>query len=58
MNNSNTPTHQKIMIPLRLPRDLYEQMMEAVHARKKTERGYSANQYLSDLLTKDLGKKK
>ena len=58
MNNSNTPTHQKIMIPLRLPREVYEQMIEEVHKRKKIDRGFSVNQYLSDLLTKDLGKKK
>ncbi len=58
MNNSNTPTHQKIMIPLRLAPDIYEQMMEIVHKKKKIERGYSANQYLTELLAEDLKGKK
>ncbi len=59
MNKSNTPTNQKIMIPLRLPPDIYNQMMDKVQRKKKDERGYSVNQYLTDILTKDLeGKKK
>ena len=56
MNNSNTPTYQKVMIPLRLPREVYEQMMEEVHKRKKIDRGYSVNQYVTELLTADLKK--
>ena len=59
MDKSNTPTNQKIMIPLRLPPDIYNQMMDKVQRKKKDERGYSVNQYLTDILTKDLeGKKK
>ena len=54
MNKSDTPTKQKISIPLRLPPELYEQMMELIHKRKKEERGYSVNQYLTEILTKDL----
>ena len=54
MNKSNTPTNEKIMIPLRLPPDIYHRMMDEVQKKKKDERGYSVNQYLTDILTKDL----
>ena len=58
MNKSDTPTKQKIPIPLRLPPELYEQMMEVVQKKKKKERGYSVNQYLTEILAKDLKVKK
>ena len=59
VNKSNIPTYQKIMIPLRLPPEIYNQMMDKVQERKKEERGYSINQYLTEILSKDLeGKKK
>ena len=54
MNKSNTPTYEKIMIPLRLPPEIYSRMMDEVQRRKKDERGYSVNQYLTEILTKDL----
>lgn len=54
MNKSNIPTYEKIMIPLRLPPDIYYRMMEEVQKKKKDERGYSVNQYLTEILTKDL----
>ena len=54
MNKSDTPTKQKISIPLRLPPELYEQMMELIHERKKEERGYSINQFLTDLISNEL----
>ena len=54
MNKSNTPTYEKIMIPLRLPPEIYSRMMDEVQRRKKGERGYSVNQYLIEILTKDL----
>ena len=58
MNKSDTPTKEKISIPLRLPPEIYEQMMEAVQKKKKKERGYSVNQYLTEILAKDLKEKK
>ena len=58
MNKSNTPTKQKVSIPLRLPPELYEQMMEVVQKKKKKERGYSVNQYLTEILAEDLKEKK
>lgn len=57
MNKSNTPTYEKIMIPLRLPPEIYHQMMDEVQKKKKDERGYSINQYLTEILTKDLEEK-
>jgi hypothetical protein len=42
------------MIPLRLPPEIYSRMMDEVQRKKKDERGYSVNQYLTELLTKDL----
>ena len=54
MNKSNTPTYEKIMIPLRLPPEIYKRMMEEVQKKKRDERGYSVNQYLTEILTKDL----
>ena len=57
MNKSNTPTKQKVSIPLRLPPDIYDQMMEVVQKKKKAERGYSVNQYLTEILAKDLKEK-
>lgn len=58
MNKSDVPTKQKISIPLRLPPDIYEQMMEVVQRKKKKERGYSVNQYMTEILAKDLEEKK
>lgn len=57
MNKSNTPTSQKIMIPLRLPPELYKKMVEEVQSRKKEMRSYSVNEYLTDLLETDLKEK-
>ena len=57
MNKSSTPTYQKIMIPLRLPPEIYHRMMDEVQKKKKDERGYSVNQYLTEILTKDLKEK-
>ena len=54
MNKSKVPTNQKVMIPLRLPPEIYDKMMEQVQKRKKEERGYSVNQYLTEILSKDL----
>ena len=58
VNKSNTPTYEKIMIPLRLPPEIYHRMMDEVQRKKKDERGYSVNQYLTEILTKDLEEKK
>ena len=58
MNNSKTPTSEKIGIPLRLEPKLYEKMMDRVQKKKKKQRGYSVNQLLTELLEKELKEKK
>ena len=58
MNNSGTPTYEKVLIPVRLPPEIYEEVIERVHQRKKKHRGYSMNQYLTELLSKDLKENK
>ena len=57
MNKTNIPTYEKIMIPLRLPPEIYNRMMDEVQKKKKDERGYSVNQYLTDILIRDLEEK-
>ena len=57
MNKSNVPTSEKIMIPLRLPPSLYEKMMENVQRIKRGKRGYSVNEFLTEILEKELEKK-
>ena len=54
MNKSDTPTFQKIMFPVRLTPEIYYEVMEKIHKRKKDERGYSLNQYITELIAKDL----
>ncbi len=54
MNNSKTPTSEKIGIPLRLELKLYEKMINRVQKEKKKQRGYSINQLLTELLEKEL----
>lgn len=58
MNNCGTPTYEKILIPVRLPPEIYEAVIEQVHQQKKKHRGYSMNQYLTELLLKDLKERK
>ena len=54
MNKSEIPTYQKIMLPLRLEPEIYDLMVARVQKRKKKTRGYSINQYLTELIEEDL----
>ena len=54
MNKSDTPTKQKVPIPLRLSPILYQKMVDEVQRRKKESRGYSINQFLTDLISNEL----
>ena len=58
MNNSEIPTISKIMLPLRVSPDLYKKMRDKVYQKKDNQRGYSMNQYLTELITRDLISKK
>ena len=58
MNNSKISTREKVMLPLRLPPDVYQKVRKKVNAKKDDVRGYSKNKYLTELVMKDLGVKK
>ncbi len=53
MNKTDTPTYQKVMIPLRLPQEVYNKVVETVQERKKENRAFSINQYLTELILND-----
>lgn len=55
MNNTKIPTADKKAFPLRLPPELYKKMRYKVQAEKdKGNYSYSINDYLTDLIKKDL----
>lgn len=54
MNNSKVSTQEKIMLPLRLPPEVYQKLRKKVNAKKDEIRGYSINEYLTELVQKDL----
>ena len=58
MNNSKISTREKVMLPLRLPPDVYQKVRKKVNAKKDDVRGYSINKSLTELVMKDLGVKK
>ena len=58
MNNSDVATIHKIMLPLRISPELYKKMCAKVYQKKDKQRGYSINQYLTELIAKDLDDKK
>lgn len=58
MNNSKVPTVEKTMLPLRLPPELYKKIRSKVNQKKEDIRGYSINEYLTELIVRDLGGEK
>lgn len=54
MNKTDVPTYQKIMIPVRMPAELYSAMVEKVQTCKKEKRSFSMNEYITELIKKDL----
>ena len=58
MNKTDTPTYGKVCLTLRLPPEVYADLMEYVYEKKKGERGFSINQHITEVLTKSLKKKK
>ena len=55
MNKTDVIPYEKIMMTLRLPPETYQKMMDKVHREKKKQRGYSANQFLTSIIEKELG---
>ena len=58
MNKSDVISYEKVMLPLRLPPELYQKVREKVYLEKENNRGYSINEYLTELIAKDLEGKK
>jgi hypothetical protein len=54
MNSSKIPTIEKTMLPLRLPPELYRKLRDKVNQKKDDKRGYSINEYLTELIINDL----
>lgn len=51
MNNTKTPTVQKIVFPLRLPPDLYKEVRKEVQKEKdKGNYYYSINDFLTEII--------
>lgn len=51
MNNTKTPTVQKIVFPLRLPPDLYKEVRKEVQKEKdKGNYSYSVNDFLTEII--------
>jgi hypothetical protein len=57
MNKSDVITYEKIMLTLRLAPEVYQNIREKVYLEKEKKRGYSINEYISELVEKDLKKK-
>lgn len=56
MNNSDVLTVEKVMLPLRLHPKVYKKICKKVNKKKETVRGYSINQYLTELIINDIEK--
>ena len=54
MNTSKVSTQEKIILPLRLPPEIYQKIRKKVNTKKDKVRGYSINEYLTELVIKDL----
>ena len=57
MNNSNTPTSEKLAIPLRLEPNLYAKLKKHVYSIQEKKRSYSINEYITNLIEEDLKEK-
>jgi len=58
MNNTKTPTAEKVMFPLRLPPDMYKKIREIVESEHKKENyGYSINDCLTEIIEHGLKEK-
>ncbi len=55
MNNTNTPTVDKKVFPLRLPPDIYKKIRDSVQIEKdKGNYAYSINDFLTQIIEKTL----
>lgn len=54
LEEKNIPTKEKIMIPVRLSKDLYKKVRKKVNNRKDKTRGYSINKYIAELVEENI----
>lgn len=57
MNKTDVISYEKIMMSLRLPPEVYHKVREKVYLQKDKNRGYSINEYITELIVRDLEKK-
>lgn len=59
MNNTKTPTAEKVMFPLRLPPDMYNKIRKIVYEKQKNgDYGYSINDCFTEIIENGLKEKK
>ena len=59
MNKTKTPTVDKVTFPLRLPPKMYKQIRAKVNEIKEKENyAYSINDFLTEIIEKELKEKK
>ncbi len=57
MNKTDTSANDMKRFVLRLPPEVYTKVWQKVVDKKQDAPGYSINQYITELVLKDLGKK-
>ena len=54
MKEKDSPTKDKITIPLRISNELYKKVRNKVNKEKNVTRGYSINKYIAELIEKNI----
>lgn len=54
MKETEIPTKEKIMIPIRISNELYNKVRNKVNNKKDKERGYSINKYIAELIENNI----
>lgn len=54
MNNTDVMTVDKVMLTVRLHPKIYKRICKKVNKKKENVRGYSINQYITELVMNDL----
>lgn len=58
MMETEIPTSEKIMVPIRISNELYKKVRFKVNEEKNNTRGYSINKYIVELIQKNLYEEK
>lgn len=54
MRETEVPTKEKIMIPVRISNELYKKVRSKVNNVKDNDRGYSVNKYIAELIENNI----